>query len=197
MSETWKRQSGWAEEGDDGLPSFGRKARAWFVRKVRAKLGGETHRYSITSEEIEGLVQWYGSDPIPYVEWQDGDEYRGRGWSSGAWTIDWDKVNRTLYTALDELRLARDTAGIKTLDDWLKADLNDSFEFEGVSGGTDKLPKKLRRELKELARARRKKLPHICQSCREEFTPTSNRAKRCTKCMEREPAGKRSKESLG
>lgn len=184
MSEAWKKISGWSEGGDD-LPNFGKKARGWFIRMVRGKLSEPAYacRYRMTAEEIEPLVEWYASDPMSFVVWVDCDEYRGRGWSSGAWQIAWDEVRDALGPALDEMRLANDNAAIRTLDDWLKADLTGSFEFKGASGGSEKLPKKLRRALLAAARERRRNLPRVC-ACGAQFKPASNRQRRCKKCSE-------------
>lgn len=192
MSETWKRASGWTEDGDDGLPNFGRKARAWFARKVRANLNeiGGKYPYNMTDDEVEPVVARFAADPMPYVEWVDGEEYRGRGWSSGAWQIDWKALHTALVDVLEELRLEMDTASILSLDDWLKADLDDAFHYEGPAGGSEKLPKRLRRELLAAARDRRRKLPKTCTSCREPYQPTSNRQRRCPKCIDAEMTGK-------
>jgi len=82
MSEAWKRVSGWAEDGDDGLPKFGKKARQWFLRKLRAKL--DERPYNLGGDELEAVLHWFAADPMPYVEWDDAEEYHGRQYSNGA-----------------------------------------------------------------------------------------------------------------
>jgi hypothetical protein len=185
MSEAWKRASGRSDDGDD-LPGFGRKARAWFKRMVRAMLSdvGASYRYRMHDGELEPLVERFAADPMAYVEWVDADEYRGRGWSSGAWKINWDKVKADVSPVLEQMREAKDTDCIKSLDDWLRADLADAFEYPGAEGGTDNLPKKLRRELRAAARVRRRRLPKTCTTCPALFEPRSNRQRRCPKCIE-------------
>lgn len=173
--------------GNDGLPNFGRKARKWFARLVRAKIE-EGPSFGMTEEEREKLIERFLADPMPYVTWTDAEEYHGRGWSNGAWSIDWNAVREGCQAALEELRAEAETARFPTLDDWLRAELEGTLSSHGASGGSEKLSKKLRRELLAAARARRKNRPRICRSCRAEFTPTSNRALRCTKCIDSESA---------
>jgi hypothetical protein len=194
MSEAWKRASGWHEEGDgdDGLPTFGKKARRWFVRLLRARLGR-----TVNESELPAVLAWFAANPMPFVRWRDEEEYRSRNYSNGAWMINWPAVTDGCGEALREVRTAAEEARFPTLEQWLQADIQGDLRDRGDPGGADNLPKKQRRELKEMARARRKRLPHMCQSCSEEFTPTSNRAKRCTKCMNREPTGKRPRGALG
>lgn len=179
MSEAWKRVSGWSEGGGgDELPTFGNKARKWFRRKLRAKLGS----FKVPGDEIEPVLDCLASDPMPYVEWEDDDSYRGRGYSNGSWSIDWGAVRLGCEAALKDLRSETERTRFSTLDDWLRADVEGKLPPSSARGGSAKLPKKLRRELLAAARARRKHRPRICRVCKSEFMPTCNRALRCPTC---------------
>lgn len=181
MSETWKHATGRSED-DDGLPKFGKKARKWFLRLLRAKLEG--NRFDITDEELEPVIARFAGDPMPYVKWKDSDQYHGGQYSNGSWTIDWSAVVEGCASALRELRADAEMARFPTLDDWLHAEVEGTLPASCARGGSAKLPKKLRRELQTAARIRRKNRPRICRGCRSEFTPTCNRALRCRKCIE-------------
>lgn len=181
----------------DGTPKFGRKAALWFARSIRAKLleMGGSPPYSMYQEEVEPIVERFAADPLPYVKWEDADEYRGQGWPLGVWKIQWTKVMTALSTFLLDCR--RDTAlGGRdlTLDVWLKADIENNKSILGrnyVWGGENRLPKELRTELTQKAVARRRKWPLVCRECGGTFLrPAKRRGKmlRCPKCL----AGNRS-----
>jgi hypothetical protein len=190
MSETWKRVSGWTEDGDDGLPKFGKKARRWFMRLLRAKL--EANRFDIKDDELEPVLARFAANPMPFITWNDAEDYHGRNYSNGAWKIDWNVVVYGVAAALNELRAEAESARFPTLDDWLRAEVKGTLDSTGRMGGSAKLPKKLRRELQAAARARRKNRARICRTCHTEFTPTCNRALRCKKCIDSDsPAPRR------
>lgn len=191
MSETWKKQTGWSDEsGDDGLPKFGKKASAWFGRLLRTRLTTDDPQWveffgvRITAGELDAVVSWLAESPMKYVKWKDSDEYHGGGFANGGWVISWEAVRDALPDVLSRIRAAGQAARFPTLDEWLLADLRGSVKIETARGGAEKLPKRLRRELQQKARARRKGKPRTCCTCRGEFQPTCNRARRCKACID-------------
>lgn len=176
-------------QGEDGK-KFGRKAKEWFARSITRKLEElreqKVIKYGMTDSELECVAQQYTDDPMPYVCWQDADEYRGRGWSNGAWIIDWDKVTSALRCIIEGVRTDAAVGAIRTLDDWLLADMTDTLEYD-VDGGSERLSKGMRRDLAEMARARRRTWPIRCVDCGETFQRRSGaRGKpiRCAGCFE-------------
>lgn len=172
--------------GDDGMPKFGRKARAWFALHIRLKLEerpepgpGRDARCEVTSEEVGPVVDWICADPIRYVTYKPSDEYHGRGYSNGSWTIEWEGVFRAIPHALNDIR----GLTINSLDEWLSEDIADNLTGR-IEGGSGLIPRKQRRELAVLAHARRMKIPRVCVQCGAEFKRTRS-ARRCPPCVER------------
>lgn len=184
MSGAWKRISSWSEDGDDGLPTFGRKARAWFLRSLRANLREKCPLR--VNDELEPIVQWLAADPRRYVEWLDDEQYRGRRYSNGAWVIDWKAVAEGFHAALADIVTAAECERLRTLDDWLRADLDGSLKYVRA-GGSGSLSREVREQLAETARARRRTWPIGCVDCGKTFRRRPRaRGKpiRCAHCLE-------------
>jgi hypothetical protein len=165
---------------------FGNKAREWFARRVWAKLEELSGRNHLTASELETLVGRFIAESERYVTWQDADEFRGRGFANGAWTIDWPKLEREIGDLLREVRADAARGAIPTLDDWLRADLTDSLEYS-VAGGSKRLSQETKNRLVGSARARRRSWPLLCVDCGRTFQRRPGaRGKpiRCGSCLE-------------
>lgn len=181
----------WRGESD-GTPRFGRKGRLWFARCVRDRInqigGSYPDPYKITEDEVEPAVQGLVSEASAYVVWKDFEEYRGAEWGCGSWTINWDAVKRGLVHFLDESRAAEVAGRIGSLDEWLKADIENDWFLLGSRTDGGSLPRKLRTALRKSALERRRKWPSLCIDCGATFkrTPgTRGAAKRCQSCLDR------------
>jgi hypothetical protein len=123
-------------------------------------------------------VEWYLEEPDVFVEWVDADEYRGRGWSNGAWVVDFNTVNAHIQQCQEEVntrsRRYDDALRFKTLEDWLRADINGELVYRGAKGGMDDVAKTLRiRVPSEKGR---------CQTCRKIFGREPWWRKNCPAC---------------
>lgn len=178
--------AGWKGEGDGGevgdKPRFGRKGRRWLARCIKEKLQEMKTKENGPARDgmewdTDALVQWFMQKPRRFVKWENADEYRGKSYTTGAWVVVWDKVNKTIPTAISEA----ENEPIESLDDWLRADLEGTL-ISAIDGGAHNLPGKLRRQLAQSARARRMLIPLVCVDCRVEFPRRKGYPKRCPKC---------------
>jgi len=130
--------------GEQGLPKFGKKARAWLARQLRAKLR-EIHHESWHDEEgIARLVDWHLERWDRFVRWVDADEFRGSSYAYGAWQIAWDAVKSAVDEAcadnnaiIGREHRESDARLFPTLEDWLRADIASELSYAGAGGGMD------------------------------------------------------------
>jgi hypothetical protein len=176
MCATWRGPL----RDENGLP-FGRRAQGWLRRQIRSWL--ETAE-GADEEKVAELLDWYMETPLRYVNWKDCDEYHGRGFSMGAWTVDWPTVREDFdlgRTRLAEREAqARDYAlGIRTLDDWLRADIAGTLTHPGAIGGMLFVADSLRYR----GRTLRRMAP--CDACRKVFKLDRRNARNCPDCRVR------------
>lgn len=180
MSTTWKGEGA----GSDGIPRFGRKAKAWLRRRLKAvlfTLSGDAefpYRDSVvgctwTPDGIPYLIEWYVARWPEFVTWEDSDEYRGAGFSNGAWRFDAKAVASRGPQAVRETDIARDARVYSTLDEWLRGDLMGRLWYDGHPGGMSRVSPE--------DRARRQTK---C-ACGVRFTPLRRNARRCPTCVDR------------
>lgn len=114
-------------------------------------------------------------------------EFRGRGFSHGAWILDMDAINADLALAKDQLCRARlraiDAEVIHSLDDYLRADIEGTLAYAGAEGGSGMIETELQNELSAKAWKRRMRWPRKCTACGESFTPDRRTAARCPTCL--------------
>jgi len=189
--DLWSGKSRKDDDDDDGRVPFGRRARLWFALGIRDRLTATDEEHpkpAASGDELEALVAWYGEDPARYVKWEVANEYRGKSCASGCWVLDMDRINDDLAEALDETTRAKlraiDAERITSLDQWLRADMEDTLEFPGCNGGLMELPAETRAELSTLAYRRRNNWPRACRSCGESFRPKHWKSRRCRSCIE-------------
>jgi DNA-directed RNA polymerase subunit RPC12/RpoP len=192
MSETWKRAPGREEDdGNEGLPKFGRKARLWFARQLNAKLDELRNTYplhSLTDDEAGLVLARFLDDPSQYIIWVDSKEFSGGRYSYGAWRIHWEGVIEDLREFVREIREDAQRAAIASLDDWLRADLADSLNYKVRDSGSEKLSDEVKERLSETARARRRTWPLRCVDCAHTFfrqPKQKGQAIRCPECVEK------------
>ena len=191
--EEWK-----GESTDDGRVKFGRKARLWLDRLIRAKLSSLAGDFKSPTrfdlQDIDGMM-WYlfteDDDPIEleYVVWADAEEYRGSEFSNGAWCVNWPAILKYLPRAVfvGERKRLRDSdnARITSLDQWLEEDIAGTLAYPGREGGSKDLPDELRSTLANAARKREKRRPIECTDCGGRFISDRRNAKRCATCREK------------
>lgn len=176
--------SNWKGEESEGFPKFGKKARQWFLRSLRANLKEKC--FLRAKDELESIVQWLAADPTAYVTWIDDEQYHGRRYSNGAWVIDWKAIAEGCDAALADSTATAERSRLRTLDDWLRADLDGSLKHI-PAGGSVSLNQEVREQLAETARARRRTWPIGCVDCGETFLRRpGSRGKpiRCPPCLE-------------
>ncbi|MHB9005244.1 MAG: hypothetical protein ACYC6C_14555 [Coriobacteriia bacterium] len=185
--------SGWCDDKGDRPPvKFGRKARQWFERKIRAQFKEVLATWG-DEDAIALFVTWYVEQIDRYVIWEDADEWRGRGFSNGQWSYragavqrDFDKAEIATDRALDAMRYV-------SLDEWLEAEAKGWLLGKGEEGGTGRLPEDERKELRirsisrRIARARNR----VC-SCGASFIADRRNARRCDTCRKAGARGGRS-----
>lgn len=140
----------------DGRPPFGRRARAWFARRMDATAGelmqspallatadavsptapGVAAGILAAEREVRAVVvAWFVERADTFVRWEDYDEYRGPGYAAGAWKVDDAAVRRTfpdvLAFALEAAAQAHDAPHHASLDTWLAADLRGELVSAG------------------------------------------------------------------
>ncbi len=172
---------------------FGRKARAWLRRSIRARLQAKTssERRSLTvhfvgyeDDEIDKMVEYLldldEDDTMRYVAWQDAEAYHGRGSANGSWVIRWPIVEAEIadaaWWARRKLQRENDAARFPTLDEWLEAETKGLLEHPGIAGDADALSPELRASL---ARARPTE-KSVGRSVRRLWANVSPRARECT-----------------
>lgn len=179
--------NGRPENGDHTPMKFGRRARAWLTRLLTGSFTGIEWFRSHPDVTAEQFVAWYLESPTRYVTWVDAEEYRGKGYANGAWTVAWDVVRADWFQALQELRdaaaRARDAEQFLTLDDWLRAEVAGDLVYRGARGGTERIPDELRSRSMRLAEDRRRQWPIAC-ACGKSFVRDRANARRCAECRE-------------
>jgi hypothetical protein len=151
----------WRGESDDA-PRFTRGARRWFAQHIRAAIETEpqaTAIYELRPEEIGQVVGWLQERYTEYVSYLPTEEYRGRGWSHGAWVVDRAALKTGWRLALNTIRGDEGEAEASvtdSLDEWLRADI--AGTVQGVKGGDAAIPDEQWASLAGAADARRKRL---------------------------------------
>jgi hypothetical protein len=185
----------WQADNDDGIPPFNRKATLWLERVIRAKLQDPAtqSRYGFSAEDIDFVVGYLRvpSDFAEYVHWVDENEYRGRRYSNGAWTINWDAVQKYLRHAGTQALRAKtkyvDDQRITSLEQWLREDVAGTLMYPGSEGGSSDLPGEVRRSLRAAAveRERGRVREKRCPCCGHYFVAKRRNGVRCPDCIER------------
>lgn len=178
------------KEDADGRGEFSRKAQLWFALAIRERLSATDEEHpkpAASDEELDDLVKWFCNDAMLYVKWEVASEYRGKGYSAGAWTLEMDSINRDLNIGREEVRRARlrvaDTEVIKSLDEWLEADRSDTLRYEGATGGVPQIEESLSSAMRYAAVMRRATWPRCCVVCGDSFKPERRKARRCPRCL--------------
>ena len=184
----------WKGGGDD--KRFGDKGRHWFARRVRVLLQGVRYqkRYQMTDDELDAIASRFIAESERYVSWNDSEEYHGRRYSNGAWTLNWEKMSAEVPDLLTEIRSDAARSTIQSLDDWLTADLDDTLGY-AVTGGSSRLPENVRQSLLETARTRRRNWPLSCIGCGAtfyRFPKQKGKPIRCPDCLRRRKEGGKS-----
>lgn len=181
-------RTGWKGE-DDGRVRFGRKAKLWLASAIRERLTATDEKHPeprVYGQELEDIVAWYCEEPMFYVTWVPAAEYRGRGFSHGAWQLDYAAINRDFKlgrkVCLVRRTLEIDNARIKSLDEWLRADIAGTLKCPGRFGGTEELSAEVVKNLSSAAANRRKRWPRRCVQCDRSFKPDHHKATRCPSC---------------
>ena len=142
MSTTWRGRS------DDEPPvRFGARARTWLRRRIRQELFtpspfGTPGQVVLRSngkpwfaEMAERMIDWYLARYESYVRWEEDDGYRGRDYARGEWAFLANAVKADFGVAVAECARDHDAETYRTLDDWLRADLEDRLWYNGDQGG--------------------------------------------------------------
>lgn len=159
----------------------------WLERNIRAQLttmAADPGSF-VRAVDIDRCIDWMLDDEAQtqYVDWVNADEYRGPGFSHGAWKMDWKTVDHDIDLYARRIRLRdADNARITSLDDWLREDLNATLAYSGHPGGTDLLADEMRGTLAKAARSREQRRPLLCYDCGEAFVRDRRNARRCPTC---------------
>jgi hypothetical protein len=151
----------WRDGSDDG-PRFTRGTRRWFALHVRAAIEAEptaTALYELQPEEVGRVTDWLLGHHMDYAKYQPTEEYRGAGWSHGAWIVDRAALKLGWRLALNTIRATgeseTDTGG--GLEAWLRADL--AGTVNGAKGGDAAISDEQWASLAGAAEARRRTWP--------------------------------------
>ncbi len=193
----------WTLDGEDwndkyekkGDPTrITKKVRMWFGLALRhsfaiaAAKNGNTFWKGVTIDELLGdFIQ--EDDISPYILYKPSSSYSGSGFAMGGWELNMVSINARLTKLKDDLLWQRasdhDWALCKgTLEDWLRADINDEFQMLQSAGGSEKLPPELQEQLAAARQDRTTRaLPTLsCSYCGAAFRQERPKIKRCATC---------------
>jgi hypothetical protein len=176
MPQTWK-------DKDDEPVRFNRKAQAWLRRNIRSTIfapSTDDPEFPFESKHdgvlwnatvVNWLLDWYLERPLRYVRWEDATEWRGRGFSSGAWVYVETAVltDRKEGVAVVDKRI--DESHCATLDEWLRADIAGELLYAGAPSGMERVTTENR------APSKRR-----CE-CGARFLPSRRNGRRCCACV--------------
>jgi hypothetical protein len=171
----------WRGDSEGSPVRFGRKARAWLRRRLLARMfikhptdaatycadGVEWDEYSVNL-----ALAWYMEHPMRYTHWTDNDEYRGHGWSNGAWEFDDVAVQKDWRQAVDFVDRTLDAEKCLTVDEWLAADSAGTLWYRGARSGMERVARE------NQSAPRRKRCP-----CGTRFKPKRRNAVHCPACI--------------
>ena len=103
-SATWK---GLGDEGPDpSRPQLGRQGLRWFRSHLRKFVLNSPKLQQLKvgkSEMAAEVVAWYEEEYWHYLVWIPDETYRGSGYSSGGWNVDWTTVEADFARALSDV----------------------------------------------------------------------------------------------
>ncbi len=183
----------WKDRGEDGNPSdgrakFGRRARAWFLEAVYAYLTVPTKPGAAPvvedADTAWAIARRLQLNAPELVYWQPMDRYSGRGFSTGSYQLRLAAILQAVEVIAREMKdaaLAKASAHITTLDEWLAADLAGTLP-RGAEGGAAKIPAHDREWLAIYAAARRNTITP-CATCGMRFKRAHMKRRNCPSCV--------------
>lgn len=183
----------WKDEGDEDTgPRIGRDVRAWFGRRLDVILNRPAPWGDVTIEEVVSMyyMDKAGSGgPECFLDWEDSDEYRGKGWSNGFWAVDVKTVLAELPYAIHYVRRAKaralDAQRFPTLDEWLDAEARGNLADKWGAPGAEPITTLALIASDADAGAPPETDPRTerCRKCKQIFTPQSRRQCVCISCL--------------
>lgn len=173
----------WCDDRGDRPPvKFGRKARQWFERKIRAQFKTSFDKWG-DEEQVALVVAYYLERVDRYVIWVDAAEWHGPGFSNGYWSyLSW-AVDADVAKALHARDRALDALRFPSLDEWLEAEANGWLYATGEEGGAAYLAEEERETMhaRSISRSFVRDRRRTCR-CGASFIVGRRDAKRCDKC---------------
>lgn len=176
----------WQDNPEEPIP-VDESTRIWFRTWVSVRQGV----IDMPNELHDIAIAIFVDNMRRFIYWSPSDEYRGEGYSNGAWKINTKKIIEKLpeyeEMAREELAFQHDTRAFPTLDAWLDAERRGQLRYTGEYGGSEALTEatkqslraeKLRRE----KRSRKAGVDKFCADCGEVFLCVDKRRIRCPSC---------------
>lgn len=182
----------WCDDRGDQPPvKFGRRARQWFERKLRAQFKSPFDELR-DEEQVALVVAYYLEHIDRYVTWVDAAEWHGRGFSNGHWSYLSKSVDADISNALLAKDQAVDAMRYPSIEEWLRAEASGLLLARGAEGGTGSLPEAMRRTMhnRTALRAVAGERERTCR-CGASFIADRRNARRCDVCRQTTARGGR------